>query len=87
MTVIPPIPRNEQARLSALRGYAILDTPPEETFDHVTELAAQVFDAPIVLVTFIDENRQWFKAKLGWDIAECAREVAFCAYTILQDEV
>ncbi len=66
---------NEAARLEALRQYRILDTEPEEAYDNIAQLAAYICGTPIVLVNFIDENRQWFKAKIGLDVAEMPRSV------------
>ncbi|BCL33671.1 GAF domain-containing protein [Nostoc sp. MS1] len=66
---------NEQARLAALRQYQILDTEPEEIYDKLAQLAAFICGTPIALVNFIDENRQWFKAKLGIDVSEMPRTV------------
>ncbi|MBD2343205.1 GAF domain-containing protein [Anabaena subtropica] len=66
---------NEQARLAALRRYQILDTEPEEVYDNLARLAAFICGTPIALVNFIDENRQWFKAKLGIDVPEMPRNV------------
>src|SRR6266487_2695712 len=80
-TVIPaPLPPDETARLAALRDYDILDTPAEAAFDDLTRLAAQICRTPITLV---DEHRQWFKARIGLEIAETPREFSFCAHTIL----
>ncbi|GAB1540454.1 hypothetical protein NUACC21_31230 [Scytonema sp. NUACC21] len=66
---------DEMARLEALRQYQILDTEPEEAYDSIAQLAAFICNAPIVLVNFIDENRQWFKAKIGFDLTEVPRSV------------
>jgi signal transduction histidine kinase/CheY-like chemotaxis protein len=82
-----PIPPNEAERLAALRSYDILDTPPEEGFDRVARLAAVVLDVPIALISLLDEGRQWFKARVGFDPPETPRDQAFCAYTILGDDV
>ncbi|MBI4327649.1 MAG: PAS domain-containing protein [Chloroflexi bacterium] len=82
-----PIPENETERLKALRQYAILDTEPEEAFDELTRLAAQVCQTPIALVTFVDAGRQWHKSRLGWEVAEVPREHSFCAYAILQPDL
>lgn len=79
----PPIPADEQARLSQLRSLAILDTPPEERFDRVTRMARRLFDVPIVLVSLVDENRQWFKSCVGLDVTETDRRISFCGHAIL----
>lgn len=72
----------EEARLSALRNYDILDTPPDERFDRVARLAKRWFDVPIVLISFLDEEREWFKTAIGMDQREISREIAFCEYTV-----
>lgn len=82
----PPLPSNEPARLAALHQYNILDTPAEAEFDGITDLAAHICETPIALICLIDCDRQWFKSKVGLDISETTRQVAFCAHTILQTE-
>jgi PAS domain S-box-containing protein len=82
----PPAP-DEAARLRALRELGVLDTAPEERFDRLTRLAQDMFQAPIALVTLVDENRQWFKSNLGLGVGETSRDVAFCAHAILDDGV
>jgi PAS domain S-box-containing protein len=82
-----PRPENELARLAALQRYAILDTFPEQEFDDLSRLAALVCGAPIALVSLVDANRQWFKAKVGMDDAEAPRDIAFCGHAILQRDV
>ncbi|MDQ2857543.1 MAG: SpoIIE family protein phosphatase [Candidatus Eremiobacteraeota bacterium] len=80
------IPTDDAARLDAVRRYNILDTPPDGTFDRVTELAAQLFDVPIVLVTIVDEDRIWFKSRYGLDeVTEIPRDPGLCASAICQD--
>jgi formate hydrogenlyase transcriptional activator len=78
-----PFPADEQARLDALRSYEILDTPAESGFDDLARLAAEICGAPMALVTFIDTERQWFKAAVGLNIEATPRDVSFCAHTIL----
>src|SRR5688500_16079451 len=79
-----PIPKDEKQRLMALRRYDILDTPPERTFDDIVRVAAHICETPLALIVLIDENRQWFKARLGVGFTETPREIAFCAYTIVK---
>jgi GAF domain-containing protein len=80
-------PPNEFDRLIELRRYDILDTEPEPAFDLLTDIAAYVFNTPICLVSLIDKNRQWFKARKGVETAETDRKIAFCSHAILGDDV
>ena len=73
---------HEEARLEALARLRILDTEPESRFDDLARLAAAICEAPIATVTLIDRHRQWFKARIGLDITETSREIAFCNHTI-----
>lgn len=82
-----PMPIQEVARVAALQKYAILDTDPEQAFDDLTLLASYVCRTPIALISLVDENRQWFKSKVGLDVSETSREVAFCSRAILQNDV
>ncbi|HTD38096.1 MAG TPA: ATP-binding protein [Candidatus Limnocylindrales bacterium] len=82
-----PVPPSEERRLAALYEYELLDTPFEDLFDAFTRLAAQLCDAPISLITLVDRDRQWFKSSLGLDVRETAREIAFCAHTILGEGI
>jgi PAS domain S-box-containing protein len=78
---------SEQGRLAALRGYGILDTPPEQDFDDLAELAAAVCDAPIAAIALVDTDRVWFKARTGIDVKEIPRELALTAQSMLGDDV
>ena len=77
-------PPNETLRLAALRGLEVLDTPTEERFDRITRIAAALFDIPIALVSLVDEDRQWFKSRVGMDVSETSRELAFCAHAVYE---
>jgi PAS domain S-box-containing protein len=81
------IPPNEPERLAALRRYGVMDTPPEPAFDDLTRLAAQICGTPISLVTLLDEQRQWFKSRVGLDLSETPRDVSFCSHAILESEL
>lgn len=81
-TYIPPQLADEPARLQALERYHILDTPPEEIFERILELTTSIFDAPIGLITFLDESRQWFKTRRGVELESTERRFALCATTI-----
>ena len=79
-----PVPKNEKQRLKVLWQYSVLDTMPEEIFDDLTELAARICEAPVAMITLVDEDRQWFKAKVGVSINETSRDISFCAHAITQ---
>ncbi|MEA5506034.1 ATP-binding protein [Halotia wernerae UHCC 0503] len=78
---------HETARLEALYRYHILDTAPEQAFDDLVSLAAQICDTPIALINLIDANRQWFKAKVGLDVEQMPRNVGFGSMCINSGEV
>jgi GAF domain-containing protein len=86
-TMPAPIPENEKKRLKVLWQYDVLDTVPEEVFDDLTELAARICEAPIALISLVDEKRQWFKAKVGVSLSETSRDISFCAYAITQSDL
>jgi PAS domain S-box-containing protein len=77
-----PLPDNEQTRLAVLHRYDILDSGSEAEYDDLTKIAAQVCQTPIALITLVDSERQWFKSRIGLQVAETPREQAFCAYAI-----
>jgi sigma-B regulation protein RsbU (phosphoserine phosphatase) len=85
----PPLtidPFRESLRLADLRSLNLLDTPPEERFDRITRLASAFFQIPTVYLAFIENERQWFKSRVGQCPPETSRDISFCQYTIYQDE-
>ncbi len=81
-----PTPMNERSRVAALRDTGLLYTPPEEVFDAVVRLAAEMFGMPMATLSLIDTGTQFFKARVGISPMTTARECAFCAYTIMGSE-
>mmetsp|Transcript_17458 Transcript_17458/g.22657 ORF Transcript_17458/g.22657 Transcript_17458/m.22657 type:complete len:800 (-) Transcript_17458:518-2917(-) len=80
-----PVPKNEKERIKILNSYQILDSAQELVFDRITTLASRLFESEIALLTFVDNERQWFKSKHGLNVCETNRSSAFCAYTIMDD--
>ena len=78
---------SDAVRVEALEKYAIHDTEPEQAFDDLTLLASYVCKTPIALISLVDENRQWFKSKIGIAASETPRQVAFCSVAIQQSDV
>jgi CheY-like chemotaxis protein len=81
------LPQNESHRLESLRNFRILGTSREQVYDDIARLAAIICDAPVAVITFIDEQRVWFKAKIGLELDDIPRDGSFCAYAILQPDV
>ncbi|MGH6646909.1 PAS domain S-box protein [Aquabacterium sp.] len=79
-------PVDEKLRLTILKGLRLLDSEPEDIFDRIVRLAANILDVPIAAVSLIDENRQWFKARVGLEASETPRDWAFCAHAIHHDD-
>ncbi len=78
-------PHNEAQRLAALHALNILDSPLEASFDRITQLAREIFDVPIALVSLVDKERQWFKSRPGLAACETERSVSFCAHAVAHD--
>lgn len=82
-----PIPYDEEQRLITLNQYNLLDGPPTEDFNRLADLAARIFQVPIVLISLVASDRQFFKARVGIDICDTSRDVSFCAHAIVEDEI
>ena len=76
----------ERQRLETLREYRLLDTGPEPAFDRVTKLVSDLFDAPIALISLVDEGRQYFKSAHGLDVSETSRDISFCRHVVMGEE-
>jgi GAF domain-containing protein len=87
MSAHVPVPHNERLRLTHLAALDILDTQPSAGFDRVCNLAREFFRTPMAMVSFVDADRQWFKARSGTDLDGSPRAAAFCAHTILSPEL
>lgn len=74
----------ESDRLAALRGYRVLDTPPEPAFDDLVQLAAWACETPVALISLIEDRRQWFKAEVGLGLRETPLEQSICVRTMLR---
>ncbi|NJL07800.1 MAG: EAL domain-containing protein [Methylacidiphilales bacterium] len=85
--IAAPLPDDECDRLAALYRYDILDTPPEEKFERFPALVTRLLDVPSAVISFVDANRQWFKARINVSDQETSRDIAFCAHAILGDDV
>ena len=82
-----PLPSADQLRIAALRQYQIMDTPPEQCFDDISRLTSFICGTPIALITLLDLERQWFKARVGLEATETPIDQAFCAHAIKQEKV
>jgi formate hydrogenlyase transcriptional activator len=83
----PALPENEAERLNALRRYQILDTPPEPAFDRIAEMAANFFHVPMAGLSLVDEDRVWFKSRLGIEASQTARDAGLCSTAMLSQGV
>lgn len=84
MTDKAPLVEDEKGRLDALYRYGVLDTPSDPVFDSITAAASIICETPIALISLLDPDRQWFKARVGLDATETSRDVAFCAHAITE---
>jgi len=82
--VAPQMPADEAQRLAALQRLALLDTPATESFDRITRLAAKALGVPMLLVSLVDADRQWFKSCVGLDATQTSRDVSFCGHVVFE---
>lgn len=76
----------EAERLAALKRLNLLDTSQDSSFDDLVKLAAEICECPIAMISLVDQERQWFKSKIGLEEHETPRDVAFCAHAILDED-
>jgi hypothetical protein len=81
-----PILPGDQERVAFLRSLNILDTQRDLAFDKITEAASTITHSPIALVSLVDGHRQWFKSRVGLDVSETSRDLAFCSHVIAQSD-
>ncbi|MBD2176310.1 PAS domain S-box protein [Pseudanabaena sp. FACHB-1998] len=84
---IPLIPTNENERLAALDRYKIVDTLPEKEYDDLTQIAADICDTEIALISLVDRDRQWFKSRFGIDVSETSRDISFCGHVVALESI
>ncbi len=84
---VAPFPPDEELRIENLLSYGILDTEEENDFNELAELVAQICNCPYALISFIDQERQWFKARRNVNMKVCPRNLSICSHTILQEDV
>ena len=83
----PPSYTFDGERLRALSQFSILDTPPERGFDDIVELATQICETPVALVSFVSDDRQWFKAKSGFDGCQTDLNSSVCAHALIEPDL
>ncbi|WP_313035649.1 GAF domain-containing protein [Massilia alkalitolerans] len=83
----PPVPANEKERLALLHEMLLLDTPPERRLDRIVEFASSEFAVPICLISLVDSERQWFKARVGVEACETPRDISFCGHALTSGEI
>lgn len=83
----PKKPKNELARLQLLRSTGLLDSPPEVEYDNIVQLASEICQTPVAVISLVDDERQWFKSIIGIEANESPRRISFCGHTILDDKI
>lgn len=85
--IAPLMTKDEPMRLAALFATHLLDSEVEQRFERITRLAQTLFDVPIVAVSLVDEDRQWFKSRIGLGVSETPRAMSFCGHAIHSSEI
>lgn len=85
--VLAPKHVDEEERLAELESYGVLDTPSDPAFDEVVDLLATMLDMPVALISLVDEDRQWFRARHGFEPSETPLEQSICSHAILCDDI
>lgn len=83
----PHVPESEVARLAKLHSLGVLDSPPDAALDAIVVAASEMAGVPMALISLVDAERQWFKARVGLEASETPRELAFCAHAIHGREI
>ncbi|WP_024644028.1 putative bifunctional diguanylate cyclase/phosphodiesterase [Pseudomonas syringae] len=78
-----PLSDNDEERIQTLNAFGLMDTPPEHQYDQIVQMASRIFDAPIVLISLVHRDRQFFKARVGLDVCETGRDVSFCNFALM----
>jgi GAF domain-containing protein len=78
---------DDSERVAKLHSLGILDSSPDQNFDRIVRLCQDIFGVEIATISLVDSERQWFKSVVGLDVCETDRDVAFCNYTIMGDEI
>lgn len=84
---IYPVPDNDEERIQVLDAFALMDSPPEHEYEQIVQIASQIFDVPIVLVSLVHRDRQFFKARVGLTLCETGRNVSFCNFAVVAREI
>src|ERR1700760_1634005 len=87
--LLSPVPEYvyDPARLAALDGYDILDTMPEPGFDDIVHLAMHICECPVALVSLVTRDRQWFKAREGFEPCETDLDSSVCAHALVEPDL
>ncbi|MBV1775100.1 diguanylate cyclase [Burkholderiaceae bacterium DAT-1] len=84
---VPTLPDNEADRLASLQRMQLLASPDEPCFDRITRIAQKLFKTPIVLISLVDTDQQWFKSCIGLTCRSTSRDISFCGHAILSDSL